>query len=230
MRSTIKRKGPVVLGLLLVIAAAWALRDHLQLDMLRATLDDLGAWAPLAFMGAYAVAAVGFVPGSVFTLAGGVLFGPLWGTLYSLVGATLGAGLAFLVARHLAADWVARKAGGQLGRVIAGVEREGWRFVALTRLVPLFPFNLLNYALGLTRIPITHYLAATFICMAPGALAYTWLGYAGAEAIAGGERAIQAILIALALLALMLFLPRLIRRIRRQPLPDEHPPPTGRDL
>ncbi|ABI56106.1 TVP38/TMEM64 family protein [Alkalilimnicola ehrlichii MLHE-1] len=221
------RKALIVLGLTLVIALAWALRDHLQVDVLRATLDDLGPWAPLAFMGAYAIAAVGFVPGSVFTLAGGVLFGPLWGTLYSLIGATVGAGLAFLVARHLAADWVARKAGGQLGRVIAGVEREGWRFVALTRLVPLFPFNLLNYALGLTRIPLAHYLIATFVCMAPGALAYTWLGYAGAEAIAGGERAIQAVLIALALLAVVLFLPRLIRRIRRQPLPDEKPATGG---
>lgn len=217
------RKALIVLGLVLLIALVWALRDHLQVEVLRSTLDDLGAWAPLAFMGAYALAAVGFVPGSVFTLAGGVLFGPLWGTLYSLIGATLGAGLAFLVARHLAADWVARKAGGQLGRVIAGVEREGWRFVALTRLVPLFPFNLLNYALGLTRIPLAHYLLATFVCMAPGALAYTWLGHAGAEAIAGGERAIQAVLIALALLAVVLFLPRLIRRIRREPLPKEKP-------
>ena len=68
---------------------------------------------------------------------------------------------------------------------IAGVEAEGWRFVAFVRLVPLFPFNLLNYALGLTRIPLAHYVLASLVCMAPGTIAYTWLGYAGREALAG---------------------------------------------
>jgi uncharacterized membrane protein YdjX (TVP38/TMEM64 family) len=74
------------------------------------------------------------------------------------------------VARYLAADWVARKAGGRLGRLIAGVEAERWRFVAFVRLVPLFPFNLSNYALGLTRIPLSHYVLASLVCMAPGAI------------------------------------------------------------
>jgi uncharacterized membrane protein YdjX (TVP38/TMEM64 family) len=80
--------------------------------------------------------------------------------------------------------------------------------------VPLFPFNLLNYALGLTRIPLTHYVLASLVCMAPGTLAYTWLGHAGREALAGDASAIRYGLIALALLAVVGFLPRLVRRIR----------------
>ena len=95
-----------------------------------------------------------------------------------------------------------------------GVENEGWRFVAFVRLVPLFPFNLLNYALGLTRIRFLHYLLATYICMLPGAIAYTYLGYAGREAIGGGEDLIQKALLALALLAAVAFLPRIIRKFR----------------
>ena len=95
-----------------------------------------------------------FLPGSVITLAGGALFGPVWGTFYSLTGATAGAAAAFLVARYLASDWVHRKAGGWTKQLIEGVDKEGWRFVAFVRLVLLFPFNLLNYALGLTRIPL----------------------------------------------------------------------------
>ena len=71
------------------------------------------------------------------------------------------------------------------------MEAEGWRFVAFVRLVPLFPFNLLNYALGLTRIPLVAYVLASLVCMAPGTLAYTWLGYAGREAIAGNDAAIR---------------------------------------
>ena len=85
-------------------------------------------------------------------MVGGALFGPLWGTLWNLSGATLGATLAFAIARYLGADWVARRAGERLVRLIRGVEEEGWRFVAFVRLVLLFPFNLVNYAFGLTRI------------------------------------------------------------------------------
>ena len=88
-------------------------------------------------------------------------FGPVAGTFYSLTGATLGATLAFLVARYLASDWVARRTGGRLGEFINGVEAEGWRFVAFVRLVPLLPFNALNYALGLSRIPLGQYVAAS---------------------------------------------------------------------
>lgn len=148
------------------------------------------------------------------TLAGGLLFGPLWGTILNLIGATLGATAAFLVGRYLAGDWVRRRAGPRLERLVAGVEAEGWRFVAFVRLVPLFPFNLSNYALGLTRIPLTHYVLAALVCMAPGTLAYTWLGHAGREAATGNATAIRYALIALALLAAIAFLPRLVRRLR----------------
>ena len=124
-----------------------------------------------------------------------------WGTLLNLAGGTLGATGAFLIARYVAADWVRAEAGGRLQRLIAGVEAEGWRFVAFVRLVPLFPFNLLNYALGLTQIPLVHYTLASLVCMAPGTLAYAWLGYAGREALADNATAIHYGLIALALLA-----------------------------
>jgi rhodanese-related sulfurtransferase len=98
------------------------------------------------------------------------------------------------------------------------VEAEGWRFVAFTRLVPLFPFNLLNYALGLTRIPFVQYLVSTYLFMLPGALAYTYLGYAGREAVAGGQDLIQKGLVALALLAAAAFIPRLVAKLRERPM------------
>jgi rhodanese-related sulfurtransferase len=134
--------------------------------------------------------------------------------LYSLAGATLGAGASFLIARYLAAGWAARTAGGRLSQVLGGVEAEGWRFVAFARLMPIFPFNLLNYALGLTRISFRGYLAATAIFMVPGALAYSWLGYAGREALGGGEGLVRKVLIGLALVAAVAFLPRLARGLR----------------
>jgi len=202
------------LTLLAAVAAAVTFRDRFDAAALENWVNSAGAAGPLLFMAIYALATVLFLPGSVITLVGGALFGPVWGTLWNLTGATIGASLAFLIARYLGADWVARRAGPRIKRLDEGVTAEGWRFVAFVRLVPLFPFNLLNYALGLTRIPFLAYVLATWVFMLPGAIAYTWLGYAGRDALAGGEGMIRNISIALALLAAVAFLPRLVRRMR----------------
>jgi len=206
----------LALALLLMTAAAWVTIHLDQIDV--ATLDgwlgSLGLWAPFGYIALYAIATVILVPGVVFSLAGGALFGPFWGSILNLIGGTLGATLAFLAARYIAGGWVTRKAGGLLKRMIAGVDAEGWRFVAFVRLVPLFPYVLSNYALGLTHIPFHHYVIATFVRMAPAAVAYTWLGHAGREALAGETDAVRYGLLALGLLATIVLLPRLIKRLR----------------
>ena len=212
------------IGLLLMLVAGIAVavvyRDRFDIAALERWIQEAGIWAPLLFMAVYAVAAVLFLPGTLLTLAGGALFGPVLGTFYNLTGATIGATLAFLIARYLVSDWVAERTGGRLKQLINGVEGEGWRFVAFTRLVPLFPFNLLNYALGLTRIKLSHYLLATYICMLPASIAYSYLGYAGREAVGGGEGLIRKVLLALALLAVVAFLPSLIGKLRRGAMID----------
>ncbi len=203
----------------LASAIAWALahRDAIDGPAVAAWLDGLGPWAALAFVGAYALAALLFLPGSALALAGGAAFGPVAGGALSLVGATLGATLAFLFARSIGGAWVERRLGGRMGDLVRGVEDDGWRFVAFVRLVPLFPYNLLNYALGLTRIPLGHYVAATAVCMIPGAAAFSYLGHAGREALTGTGAAIQAGLLGLALLATAIFVfPRLAGRLRQR--------------
>ena len=206
-----------IIGLVALVAiigvTLWYSRS-LDATSISGFINDFGALAWLVFMLLYALGTVFFFPGSILTLAGGALFGPVWGTLYNLTGATIGASLAFLIAKYIASDWVEQKTGGRLKQLKEGVEKEGWRFVAFVRLVPLFPFNLLNYALGLTRIRFTQYLVATYIFMLPGAIAYTYLGYAGREAVGGGEDLIQKGLLALALLAVVAFLPRFIAHFR----------------
>lgn len=219
--------GRLAAGLILVGAIAWAVSNRETFDpgLVRDWIRGWGAAAPLAFIALYIAAAILFLPGSVATIAGGALFGPYWGTLFNLVGATLGASAAFLIARYLAGEWVQRRAGHRLGTLIRGVENEGWRFVAFVRLVPIFPFNLLNYALGLTRIPLVSYALATFLAMAPGAAAYTYLGFAGREALTGGGDPLRKGLLALALLAVAAYLPRLVRRWWRgpqQPIEGDH--------
>ena len=191
-------------------------RQLLQPATIERQLQRFGGWAPILFLLLYAT--VVFVP--VLTVAGGALFGPIWGTLWNLTGATLGATLAFVIARYVASDWIAARIGERLGRLMRGVEEEGWRFVALVRLVPLFPFNLMNYAPGLTRIRLREYVITSFVCMAPGALAYTYLGYAGREAASGQAGVIGKALLALALLAAVAFLARVVRRVKGRRFTD----------
>jgi len=202
----------------LVVGIAWTLSHRAALDAsaLAASLDGLGAWAAPAFVAVYAVGALLFLPGSALTLTGGALFGPVAGAALSLAGATVGAALAFLIARATGGEWVERRLSGRLAELVRGVEDDGWRFVAFVRLVPLFPFNLLNYALGLTRISLGTYVVASALCMVPGAAAYSYLGHAGREVMTGTTgSALRAGLLGLALLGGALFLlPRVARRLR----------------
>ena len=166
------------LALAVVAAGVWVTLHRGELDIVavQARIDALGVGAPLAFVVFYSLGALVFFPGSILTLAGGAVFGPVFGTIYSIVGATIGAVLAFLLSRYVSGDWVRQRAGKKLDGLLGGVEEQGWKFVALVRLIPLFPYNLLNYALGLSRIRLAHYAIASFVCMFPGALAYTYLG------------------------------------------------------
>ncbi len=201
----------IVVGIALVVTY----HDQLNATVIQLWIRTAGDAAPLLFMLVYIIGTVFFFPGMVLTLLGGALFGPLLGTFYNLTAATIGSMLSFLIARYLASGWVEKKAGGKLKRLINGVESEGWRFIAFTRLVPLFPFNLLNYTLGLTKIKFSHYSLATFVFMLPGGFAYTYLGYIGKEAATGGDGLIQKSMLALALLGLVAFLPRIIGSIRK---------------
>jgi uncharacterized membrane protein YdjX (TVP38/TMEM64 family) len=206
----------LVAVLLVLIGLALVFRDQMRVEILLEQIRALGPWGPLAFILLYAIAPPLFVPGFPLTLAGGALFGPVWGTLYSLVGATSGATLAFYIARYLASDWVEQRTKGIAKRLKEGVEQEGWRFVAFTRLVPLFPFNLLNYAFGLTKIKPSHYIVTSFFAMLPGAAAYSFIGYAGRESAVGGEGLVFKIGAALGLLVFVSMLPRFVRRMRGQ--------------
>jgi uncharacterized membrane protein YdjX (TVP38/TMEM64 family) len=142
--------------------------------------QGLDAWGPLFVVLFYIVACVFLLPGSVLTLGAGFLFGVPVGLLSAWIGATLGACAAFLVGRTLARDWVTSKVSKnpKFSAVDEAVGREGFKIVLLVRLSPIFPFNFLNYALGLTKVSFGSYALASFIGMLPGGLMYVYLGSA----------------------------------------------------
>src|SRR6266404_4657171 len=141
-------------------------------------IRGLGALAPVAFIAIYIVACVAFLPGSILTIGAGVIFGVVRGSIYVSIAATLGATAAFLVGRYFARDWVARKLEGnaKFKAIDEAVGREGWKIVLLTRLSPVFPFNLLNYAYGLTRVTLRDYVFASWMGMIPGTILYVYIG------------------------------------------------------
>lgn len=176
----------LLLGLGLVAAAVYfkaSGRFHdvstSALAWLERLLADLGPWAPVVFVLLYIAACVALMPASFLTIGAGAVFGILWGSLYVYVGATLGAGAAFLVSRYLARDWVTRKFGHHpmFALIDNAVAEEGWKIIFLTRLAPVFPFFIMNYGYGLTRAPFLQYMGATFLGILPGSTLFVFIGY-----------------------------------------------------
>ncbi|MBI4324801.1 MAG: TVP38/TMEM64 family protein [Chloroflexi bacterium] len=138
----------------------------------------LGPWGPVLFIFIYVLSCVFLIPGSVLTLAAGASFGLVKGFICVSAGSTLGAICAFLIGRYVARRWISRKMAGQarFAAIDKAVADEGWKIVGLTRLSPIFPFVILNYAFGLTRVSLRDYALASWIGMMPGTLMYVYLG------------------------------------------------------
>jgi len=171
----------LLLAIVAIVAVTVTVKHFGSEAMVKQTLAwiaRVGPLAPIAFVGAYIVAAVLFVPGAILTISAGFLFGLIHGTIYVSIGATLGATAAFLIGRHVARNWVARKFDGnpKFKAIDQAVAREGWKIVGLARLSPIFPFNLLNYAFGLTNIPLKDYFLASWAGMVPGIVMYVYIG------------------------------------------------------
>lgn len=139
---------------------------------------QLGGWGQVFFVLIYAAATVLLIPGTILGLGAGAMFGVLHGSLLVSLGSTLGATCAFLLGRYLARDWVAGKIAKRtsFAAIDQAVAREGWKIVLLTRLSPVFPFTLLNYAFGLTPVSLRDYVVASWIGMLPGTVMFVYLG------------------------------------------------------
>lgn len=188
-------------------------------------IDGLGAIAPIVFVIMYIIITVAFLPASVVTLGAGAVFGIIKGTIFVFIGAMLGATAAFLIGRYIARDWVAQKVSGNriFKAIYDAIEKEGRKIIFLVRLSPAFPFNLLNYALGLTNVSLRDYVLGT-VGILPGTVLYVYLGGVLGSAAAGRERtpAEWAFLIVglVATFAVVVIVTRVARRSLNESLPD----------
>ena len=166
----------ITVGLIVVLLVGRRLSGELTAAL--NAITGLGPAAPIAFVAIYILACVLFIPGSILTIGAGVIFGVVWGSIYVSIASTAGATAAFLVGRYFARDAVARRIEGnaRFKSIDDAVAREGWRIVLLTRLSPVFPFNLLNYAYGLTRVRLGEYVLASWIGMMPATVMFVYIG------------------------------------------------------
>jgi len=184
---------PKVIFVLIGIVSLIALGRHFHLgELFGAMLDrirGLGSLAPVLFILLYILGAILFVPGSILTIGAGVLFGLLRGAILVSIGATIGAIAAFLIGRYFARDWVRGllKDNPKFAAIDKAVGREGWKIVLLTRLSPVFPFNLLNYGFGLTAVTLRDYAIATWIGITPGTVLYVYIGSIGGNLATAGQ-------------------------------------------
>ncbi|TVQ57503.1 MAG: DUF547 domain-containing protein [Phycisphaerales bacterium] len=162
---------------------------------MEAWIESLGGWGPAMFALIYIVAAVAMIPGGLLTIAAGAIFGLLWGFIAVSVGSTIGASIAFLIGRYVARNTVKEQTAKypKFAAVDRAIDEGGWKIIAMLRLVPMFPFNVGNYLLGLTPVKFWHYVLASWIAMMPGTLVYVYLGHVGRKSVeaAAGEAALH---------------------------------------
>ena len=202
----------IALSACLLVCLLGALPVLFDQTLLISQLERLGHSAVGLFILVYTIATLLGVPGTILTIAGGAVFGLFWGTLWSVVGATLGAIGAFWLARYLLRDW----AKGRFRRHQAlvsfhqAVLHKPLAFVLAVRFAPISPFNVVNFLFGLTPIDLRHYATGTFFGIIPGTLAYTWLGVTGEEALQGGDH--LPFFLALGMLSLLSLLPICLKK------------------
>ncbi len=159
-----------------------------RVERLDATFQSLGGWAPAVFILFWIVACVLLIPGTPITITGALVFGAVGGSVYTAVGANIGACAAFLVGRYAARGmvegWIEKNKA--LKRIDEGVRQQGWRMLMITRFVPLFPFSLQNYVYGLTNIPFRTYALVTIPTILPGTIAYNFAAGSAREVILSG--------------------------------------------
>ena len=185
------------------------------LNQLRDNIEAWGPWGPGLFAGAYILATVACIPGTVFSVMGGALFGPVWGVIWVSIGSTIGAGACFLIARYFARDaigeWIASKP--KFAKMDKMTHEHGALMVLGIRFLPIFPFNLLNYGFGLTQVPFWTYFFLTWIGMLPGTVMYVVGSAALFEALQEGRVPWLLIGVVLAFMVILTVLARHIRKI-----------------
>ncbi len=206
-----------VVAAVYLVLRYYGVTDEIRLEnvpKIKTWVASFGRIAPVVYIGLYLVSTVFFLPGTPVTVLAGFVFGPLWGILYASIASIISISVAFLIARYVARDlvegWV--KDNAQFRKIDEQVEEQGWRILMFTRLVPIFPFNLQNYAYGLTSIRFSTYVVVSAIFMLPGTAVLVQLGGAFVRGEGNIWKTLLYLGIAGVLMLLLSFIPKFLRK------------------
>lgn len=184
--------------------------EELNLRMVQNNIKNAGILAPFVFIFVYSLCPVIFIPITPMSILGGALFGQYWGTFFSVSGATLGAGISFLISRYILNDYVQSKLPVQMISLQNNIKKLGWKFICLARITPFIPFNLQNYFFGVSKIKFSTFMWASFLSLIPGTFLYTYIGDKGTNLLNGNRQVLINIIISLCLLLILSIIPYLI--------------------
>jgi uncharacterized membrane protein YdjX (TVP38/TMEM64 family) len=183
----------ILIAILIIVSTNYeylkiAIMNIADREKLELFIDGLGVWGPLVFILLYMIVTLSMLSALTLTIVGGIMFGPIMGIVYTLIGASLGLTSSFLIARYVARDSIERKFGNTptFKKIDEGVKKDGWFILATTRLLPIFPFGLQNYIYGLTSIGFIQYTVLSVVFILPGTAVFVML----AGAFASGDREI----------------------------------------
>ena len=217
-KSAIKIGGLVgTVAIVYLLLRHYGITDEIRLEnvpKIKTWVASFGAIAPLVYIGLYLFSTVFFLPGAPVTVLAGFIFGPLWGVFYASIASIISVSVAFLIARYVARDLVERwvKGNAQFRKIDEQVDEQGWRILMFTRLVPIFPFNLQNYAYGLTSIRFSTFVIVSAIFMLPGTAVFVQLG----GAFVSGEGNIGKTLLYLGIAGVLMLVLSLIPKLLRK--------------
>lgn len=206
-----------IVAVVYLLLRHYGITDDIRLEnvpKIKTWVTSFGRIAPLVYMGLYLVSTVFFLPGTPVTVLAGFIFGPLWGVFYASVASIISVSVAFLIARYVARDlvegWV--KDNAQFRKIDEQVEEQGWRILMFTRLVPIFPFNLQNYAYGLTSIRFSTFVVVSAIFMLPGTAVFVQFGGAFVSSEGDIWKTLLYLGIAGVLMLVLSLIPKLLRK------------------
>ncbi len=206
----------VLLLLFLIIVAGMMFQEHWDVTGVYLFIRSYGLLASVIFILLSCIATILLLPAAFMAFIGGYVFGFTHGLIVNIIGSALGVMCAFLIGRYIATDWVRSRLDNKAGEIVNGVERLGWRFVALFRLTPFVPFDILNFALGITKISVWRYMWASAVFMLPGMVTYTYLGKWGLDIILGHPKFlfIKGVIGIVVLLGIAFITPKITRIVR----------------
>lgn len=203
----------IIYAILIIFIFLFILKTGFNFEKLKEIVEQYKNFAPMVFIVVYSISTILLIPITPLSILSGIMFGPIWGTVYALTGANIGASFSFLISRYLLKSSFEGISNAQILFLRDKIKTNGWKFISISRLMPFFPFNVQNYIFGITDVSLKTFVCASIIGLIPGTTCYTYLGFLGENAISKKSIMTNQIIIVISVILIISFLPLISKKI-----------------